>query len=119
MITIIWLLLTKIFFRVPTHIQIDQAIIEKEYQGLGKMSFEEKTVLTVFSLTALLWVFRKKLVLGVFTIPGWSQLIPYPDLIDDGTVALSMALILMLIPTRSKNAKSPTVMGAWVLKKLP
>ncbi len=119
MLIIIWLLLTRVFFRIPEHIQVDRSIIDQEYQSLGKMSFEEKSVLTVFSLTALLWVFRKQLILGFLTIPGWSQLIPYPDLIDDGTVALFMAMLLMLIPTRSKAAKSPTIMGAWVIKKLP
>jgi len=119
MIITVWLLLTKIFFKVPAHIQVDHAIIDKEYQSLGKLSFEEKSVLTVFSLTALLWVFREQLSLGFLTIPGWSQLIPYPDLIDDGTVALFMAMLLMLIPTRSKAAGSATIMGAWVIKKLP
>ena len=119
MILVIWLLLTRVLFKVPAHIRVDPAIINEEYRGLGRMSFEEKVVLAVFSLTALLWVFRKELVLGFVTIPGWSQLIPYPDLIDDGTVALAMAMILMLIPTRSQDARSATIMGAWVIKKLP
>ncbi|NQV16573.1 DASS family sodium-coupled anion symporter [bacterium] len=119
MIIIIWLVLTKIFFRVPAHIKVDPAIVDSEYHSLGKMSFEEKAVLTVFSLTAILWVFRKKLIVGFLTIPGWSQLIPYPDMIDDGTVALFMAMILFLIPTRSKDAKSPTLMGADVIRNLP
>ena len=119
MLVIIWLIITKLFFRVPAHIKVDPAIVEGEYRSLGKMSYEEKVVLTVFSLTALLWVFRKKLVIGLFSIPGWSQLIPYPDLIDDGTVALFMALILFLIPTRSKNARSASIMGVGVIMRLP
>lgn len=119
MIAIIWVILTKVFFRVPSHIKVDPAIVEGEYKSLGKMSFEEKIVLTVFSLTAVLWVFRKKLVIGLLSIPGWSQLIPYPDLIDDGTVALFMALILFLIPTRSKNAGSASIMGTGVIMRLP
>lgn len=119
MIIIIWLVLTKIFFRVPAHIKVDKAIVHKEYQNLGNMSFEEKSVLLIFSLTAILWVFRNQLVVGFVTIPGWSQLLPYPDLIDDGTVALFMAMLLFLIPTRSKDAKSATLMGARVIKRLP
>ncbi|MBL7026696.1 MAG: DASS family sodium-coupled anion symporter [Candidatus Marinimicrobia bacterium] len=119
MIVIIWLILTKIFFRVPQHINVDPALVEEEYRSLGKMAYEEKAVLTVFSLTAILWVFRKKLTLGILTIPGWSQLIPYPDLIDDGTVALFMAMILFFIPTRSKDVRSATLMGADVIKNLP
>jgi sodium-dependent dicarboxylate transporter 2/3/5 len=83
------------------------------------MSFEERSVLAVFFLTAVLWVFRKNLKLGILTIPGWSQLIPYPKLIDDGTVALAMAMILFLIPTRSEEADSATIMTAEVIRNLP
>jgi len=119
MIVIVWLLLTKVFLRIPAALKIDSSIINKQYQELKFMSFEEKSVLTVFSITAALWVFRKKLSFGFFTIPGWSQLLPYPNLIDDGTVALTMAMLLFLIPSRSKEAISPTVMGADVVTKLP
>jgi len=119
MLLTIWLILTKIFFRVPADITVDRAIVDKEYEDLGKMSFEEKAVLTVFLLTATLWVFRKTLNLGFVSIPGWSQLIPYPKLIDDGTVALTMAMILFMIPTRSKNAKTATIMGPDVIKNIP
>ena len=57
--------------------------------------------------------------LGFATIPGWSQLLPYPELIDDGTVALCMAMLLFLIPTRSKNTQSLAVMGPDVIVGLP
>ena len=119
MVGVIWLLLTKVFFRVPTNITVDRSIVDKEYEELGPTSFEEKTVLIIFFLTAFLWVFRRKLNLGFFAIPGWSQLIPYPKLIDDGTVALCMAMILFLIPTRSRDAKSLTIMGPDVIQNLP
>jgi len=119
MLGIVWLILTKIFFRVPAHITVDKSIVDKEYSELGSMSYEEKCVLTVFSLTAFLWVFRKKLDLGFISIPGWSDPLPYSKLMDDGTVALFMALIMFLIPTRSKDADSPTIIGPAVLKNLP
>jgi sodium-dependent dicarboxylate transporter 2/3/5 len=119
MLGIIWLLLTKVFYRVPKHLKVDRSIVEKEYKELGPMSFEERSVLAVFFLTAVLWVFRKNLKLGILTIPGWSQLIPYPKLIDDGTVALAMAMILFLIPTRSEEAETATIMSAEVIRNLP
>jgi sodium-dependent dicarboxylate transporter 2/3/5 len=119
MIGIVWLVLTKIFFRVPADVTVDQSIVDKEYDELGSMSFEEKSVLTIFFSTAFLWVFRKTLNLGFMSIPGWSQLIAYPKLIDDGTVALVMAMILFLIPTRSKDAQTATVMGPEVIKNIP
>ncbi|MEE4241998.1 MAG: SLC13 family permease [Desulfopila sp.] len=119
MLTVIWFILTKIFFRVPPHVTVDKSIVNKEYKDLGKISYEETIVLLVFLSTALLWIFRKKLVLGSVIIPGWSQLIPFPDLIDDGTVALFMAMLLFLIPARDSQAHSPTIMGAEVVKNIP
>ena len=62
--------------------------------------------LVVFGLTAVLWVFRLPLQLGVVTLPGWSELLPFPDLIDDGTVAITMASLLFVIPTRSPGASA-------------
>jgi len=119
MLSIIWFLLTQIFYRPPAHLKIDHTLIEKEYRALGPMSFEEKTVMTVFLLTACLWVFRKELNLGIVAIPGWSGLLAYPDLIDDGTVALFMAFIFFLIPTRSPEAKGISIMTPDVFGRLP
>ena len=42
MLVTIWLILTKIFFRVPADITVDRAIVDKEYDDLGPMNFEEK-----------------------------------------------------------------------------
>ena len=119
MITIIWLLLTKIFFRVPGHISVDPAVVKREYHELGPMSFEERVVLAAFILTALGWVFRQKIDIGLFSIPGWSQWLPFPELIDDGTVALTVALVLFLIPSRSREAPSGTIMSTQIVKELP
>jgi len=119
MLVIIWLLLTKVFYRAPAHLKVDSTIIKKEYKALGPMSFEEKAVFSVFLLTAFLWVFRKKLSLGILTIPGWSSLLPFPDMIDDGTVAVFMAFTLFLIPTRSPDAKNFSVMSPDVFTRLP
>ena len=119
MLLIIWGLLIKVIFRIPAHLKVDRKMVKKEYEGLGPMSFEEKSVLCIFSLTAVLWVFRKDLALGFMTIPGWSRLLPYPGLIDDGTVGLVMAMILFFIPARSKGAESLTIMSADIVNRLP
>lgn len=119
MILIIWVMLTKVIYRPPSHLKVDPAIVEKEYRALGKMSFEEKVVACVFAATALLWIFRKSLNLGFMTVPGWSGLLPYPKLIDDGTVALCMAMILFFVPTKNPRADSATLMDISVFKNLP
>ncbi|MCG8634901.1 MAG: SLC13 family permease, partial [Desulfobacterales bacterium] len=97
----------------------DHSIVEKEYKALGKLSSEEKMVLVIFFMTAALWIFRKDLNLGFATLPGWAGLLPFPKLIDDGTVAIAMAAILFFLPTRSKNAESAAILDATVFSKLP
>lgn len=119
MILIIWFLLTRIFFRLPGHLKTDREFIYREYKDLGNMSFEEKAVMSVFSSAAVLWVFRKKIILGSFFIPGWSGLLPYPDMIDDGTVAMFMAIILFLIPAKNGSGKNDTIIDINVFKAIP
>jgi len=119
MLSAIWFVLVKVVFRSPAQLSVDRSVIRNEYQALGKSSYEEKVVLIVFSVTAFLWVFRRPLVIGNFTLPGWSGLLPYPGLIDDGTVALAMALVLFLIPSREGRDRSIMIMPMEVVKKIP
>jgi sodium-dependent dicarboxylate transporter 2/3/5 len=67
------------------------------------MSYEEKAVAAVFSLTALCWMFRQNIVIGELTIPGWSNLFDNASLINDGTVAIAAALLLFIIPARNRK----------------
>jgi sodium-dependent dicarboxylate transporter 2/3/5 len=119
MLTVVWLLLTRVLVRVPGHLKVDRTVVDREYAELGAPGPEEKAVLTVFVMTALLWVFRNPLHLGSVSVPGWSGLLPDPGMIDDGTVAVFMALLLFLIPTRSSDAPSATLLTASGIRKLP
>lgn len=121
MLAVIWIVITKIFYRPAPHLKVDQDIVHRELKALGAMRFEERVVFLVFVITALLWVFRKDLKLGFLSIPGWSGLLPDPKMIDDGTVALFMASLLFLIPTRTleARAKAATIMDGSVFKNLP
>jgi sodium-dependent dicarboxylate transporter 2/3/5 len=67
------------------------------------MSFEEKAVAVVFALTAFCWMFRQDIVIGSLTIPGWSNLFDNAGLVNDGTIAVTAALILFCIPSRDKQ----------------
>jgi sodium-dependent dicarboxylate transporter 2/3/5 len=119
MILTIWVVLTKFIYRPPGHLRVDPKIVDDEYKALGPMTYEEKVVAVVFIVTAVLWVFRKNLVLGFVTIPGWSNLLPTSKLIDDGTVAVFMASLLFFFPTRNPQAKTATLMDVTVFKNLP
>ena len=114
-----WLLITRVFYRAPSDLTVDRNVVKDERAALGPITFEEKVVMAVFASTAVLWVFRVDLQLGLATIPGWSRLLPYPEMIDDGTVAIAMASLLFFIPTRDRSRGDMKVMGPDVIPRLP
>jgi len=118
MLIFIGFLLIKVFFKFDKNLRINPSFIKEENLKLGKITFEELTVALIFSITALLWIFRSDLNLGFVLIPGWGRLLPYPDYINDGTVAIGMALILFLIPSKNKNEKR-TILNSKVFSKVP
>ncbi len=123
MLVFIWLLLTKVLFRVPAEVKLSKEVIRSEYHALGKLAFEEKVVSAVFAATALLWIFRSDLALGAFTIPGWGGLLPHGTMLQDGTVAIAMALVLFLIPAKNATGDPAPgghgVLGVDVFRKIP
>lgn len=122
MMAIVWLVITKIAIRVPDHLDLPPEVIHDEKAKLGRISREEIIVSIVFASTALLWVFRGDISVGNVVIPGWSGLLPFGSLIDDGTIAIGMALVLFLIPTKKKGEGANdhhTVLDVDVFKKVP
>ncbi|MCP3979408.1 MAG: SLC13/DASS family transporter [bacterium] len=120
MLTLIWLLLTQVFFRSPADLRLSREAVVQGRRKLGPLRFAEGAVLAVFLLTALLWVFRKDLQLGALVVPGWARLLPFPDLIDDGTVAMTMAWLLFLIPSRTSDPRAGrAVLDVTVFRRIP
>ncbi len=83
--------------------QFNRDFFMQAYKKLGPTTAEQKRVLVVFAGLVLLWVFRKGIVLGSVEIPGWSRLLKTPAYVNDGTVAIFMALLLFLIPSKEKQ----------------
>ncbi len=69
------------------------AEISRQLQALGKISFEEKTVLAVFALTAFAWISRSFLL---------SKILPT---IDDTIIAIIAAVILFVLPAAKGKAR--------------
>ncbi|MBU0755368.1 MAG: SLC13 family permease [Planctomycetes bacterium] len=102
MMLFVWMLLTLLFMRnAPA--ALDRHTLRSQYEAMGPMTFEQKVVLVDFVLLALLWVLRADLNLGFATIPGWERLFERPSYLNDGTVAITLALILFLIPARRQR----------------
>ena len=67
--------------------------IKRLLKSLGKMSYEEKTVAVVFAATAFCWITRSFLL---------KKILPQ---IDDTIIAILFALVLFLIPSKTKHKK--------------
>ncbi len=93
-----WGLLGRLFARDVGFEGHKTDMFRREYDKLGPVGFEERAVMILFGLLVFLWMFRRDL----FLIPGWSRLLPDPDLAYDGTAAIIVAIILFLIPARSR-----------------
>jgi sodium-dependent dicarboxylate transporter 2/3/5 len=119
MLLFAWFFITRVFYRAPAELTVDRTVVASERAALGPVRFEEKVVMGVFAATALLWVFRVDLQLGIATIPGWSRLLPFPGMIDDGTVAITMASLLFFIPTKDRSRGDLRIMGRDVIPRLP
>jgi solute carrier family 13 (sodium-dependent dicarboxylate transporter), member 2/3/5 len=104
-LVMVWLYLYFLFCRTKSIPEGSgrTTIVGNELAGLGKPGFEEKIVLWAFLLFALLLIFRTDILLGTFKIPGWSTLFPLPAFINDGTIAISVGIILFLVPARQRN----------------
>ncbi len=89
-----WLWLTKIanpmkLKKVPG----GRDLINQELNNMGNMSSGERWTALVFGLTALGWIFRKKL--GILFYD--------PKMITDATIAMTGTLMLFLIPINFKK----------------
>lgn len=100
---VIWLFLYFIYRpRTPIN-KMHDIDFKKQYKDLGPASFEEKIILTDFVLLAILWLTRSGISIGEFTLPGWSSLFSNPNYLNDGTVAIFMAIILYFIPSKKHH----------------
>ena len=112
-------LLTKVFYKYDKNLVINKNFIKDEYKSLGKISFEERIVAIVFFSTAMLWIFRVDMNLGFIIIPGWERLFPFSKYLNDGTVAIAMALLLFIIPSRKNENQKQTILDTNVFNKVP
>jgi len=89
---ICWVYLTRFGFTFKqTEFPGGRAEIKRQLQALGKLSFEEKLVATVFVFTALAWILRSFVLKDIF--PG----------IDDTIIAIFSAIILFILPSQKRN----------------
>lgn len=79
--------------------------IQRQIQTLGKITYEEKTVLAVFVFVAFAWISRSFLL---------QSFLPA---LDDTIIAMIGGILLFLLPTH--NPEKPTIMDWETAVKLP
>jgi sodium-dependent dicarboxylate transporter 2/3/5 len=109
---IAWLLVTRILFRSEMgEIEGGRKYFDEEYRKLGPLTRGEKIVLSVFSVTAMLWIFSP--LLKPIVVAGMK---PLAGLSDAG-IAMLAAMALFLIPV--DHAKGVRAMDWDTAVKLP
>ncbi len=123
-----WWLLTHVVFPLPATGPFDSShVLKQQLDGMGRMSSEEKRVAAVFAVLVALWFTRKEHLFGPqVDLNGWSHYLDMllarfdiaavGHLIDDGTVAIAMALLLFAIPAKSTRNR---LLEAKDLKETP
>jgi len=105
-VPVTWIFLTRV--ALPIRIKSlpgSRELIDQQLEKLGPMQKGERWLLTIFVFTALAWIFRKNIDLGIFIIPGWSNLLGMEAYVNDATVAIAAALLLFVIPVNLKEGK--------------
>ena len=117
MFAAIWLVIYFIYRPKEKWTGVNQHHFREQYKNLGRAGFEEKVVFILFTILALLWIFRADIEFDSYRIPGWASLFGNPEFINDGTVAILMTVFLFVIPARSGESKR--IMDLKTIRKLP
>lgn len=100
-LVIAWQVLCWLFTKSTGGFPAESGVFRAEYRKLGKLRYEEGVILVLFVLLVAMWVLRKGITIGEQTYLQWTRLLPEPGFVDDGTVAITIALLLFLIPSRN------------------
>lgn len=110
-LVITWLLLTHVLFRLEVKSFFGgREVVREQLAKLGPMRVVEWRMMIVFAATALLWILREP-------TPGygWGPLLGWGDAnkvagsksVDEGTVAIAIAMLCFLIPRGGAEGHRP------------
>ena len=102
---ITWWYLCRVFASGMPAFPVTTDLFRREHAAMGPMGFEQRVVMGLFCLLVFAWMFRADLELFGVTVPGWSGLFPAASYIDDGTVAITVSLLLFVIPSRKERGQ--------------
>jgi solute carrier family 13 (sodium-dependent dicarboxylate transporter), member 2/3/5 len=95
---LVWVLLVRVLpstrVRIIGSSQRAHISVQQELAALGPMQPVERKVLLLFLLTALGWVFRIPIDVGLFRLPGISDVLPQ---VTDATIAVTSGVLLFFV----------------------
>jgi solute carrier family 13 (sodium-dependent dicarboxylate transporter), member 2/3/5 len=110
-LVITWWLLTRVLFRLEAKSFFGgRDVVREQLVKLGPMRVVEWRMLLIFATTALLWIFREPTPgYGWGPLLGWGDANKTPDSksVDEGTVAIAMAMLCFLIPRGGAEGRRP------------
>jgi sodium-dependent dicarboxylate transporter 2/3/5 len=109
LMAIAWFYLVNFGNPLPKKFQLSEAksVIQEQLTKLGKITFEEKTVLIVFGLVCFSWITRSFLL---------APLIPA---LDDTIIALIGVLLLLLLPSSAKSEAKGRILDWKTAEQIP
>ena len=120
--------------RVPAGFdRFDRSYFRRKLRELGPMTAAECVMLTLFAMTALLWLFRTDFTFGDWVlVRGWGSLVAtwlvslgVPaekslEYVSDGTVAMLVAILMFFIPaSRSRGGHLKYLMDWQTTSRIP
>ncbi|MFQ5749001.1 MAG: SLC13 family permease, partial [Planctomycetota bacterium] len=103
-----WLVLTYLLHPLSSRPLSSLDGVAKRRRAQGKRTPAQNRVLFVFGLVAILWLTRRGIEFGSWSLPGWSSLLPpaVAGSISDSTVALFGAILFFILPGDSRETGS-------------
>ncbi|GBN52481.1 Solute carrier family 13 member 5, partial [Araneus ventricosus] len=80
-------------------------IISKRYDRLGTVSSHEASVMVLFSLLIILWIFRDPKF-----IPGWATVLGFKSKVGDSTVSMLIAFLMFFLPSNFRDLGSRRIL---------
>lgn len=101
-----WFIIKLVILNKSAGRAFDPLSFKNQLSNLGKWNKDEITVAVLFGISAILWFTRAEIEIGSFHFNGWAALFPHPEQMQDGTVAIAIALLLFLIPSRTAPGRN-------------
>ncbi|MDA1269424.1 MAG: SLC13 family permease [Bacteroidetes bacterium] len=109
LMAIAWFYLVNFGNPLPKKFQLSEAksVIQEQLSKIGKITFEEKTVLIVFGIVCFSWITRSFL------------LAPLLPALDDTIIALIGVLLLLLLPSSGKSEPKGRILDWKTAEQIP